>query len=136
MARAGAVSRRSLISWCSRGTRPGVGGGRPPRPSPAGVLAAPAGVDIPIELTAVAQHGNKQYIARITGRDARYTFAREFVGERIGAARDVRVFLCDEPGLYVTCDITAENAKAEAYHLVHQTGAGLAARPVTKTAAP
>jgi len=59
-----------------------------------------------IKLQADAAYGCKgQYIARITGRDAKYTFARTFIGRKEGKRGDATVALIDVPGLYEICDV-------------------------------
>jgi hypothetical protein len=79
-----------------------------------------------IKLKADARYGyqGKQYIARITGRDPKMTFAREFVGQKGGKRGDVTEYLTDEVGLYVTCDIDSKGRKDETYILIESTGKG------------
>lgn len=68
-------------------------------------------------------YGGKQYIARILGRDSKFTFRREFVGTKSGKRREYASFDTDEPGLYITCDITRKGDKDETYYaLVHYRG--------------
>lgn len=73
-----------------------------------------------ITLRAEASYGfgGKQYIARIIGRDPKFTFNREFVGTKGGKRREVCEYMTDEPGLYVTCDINRKGGKDETYYLV------------------
>jgi hypothetical protein len=73
-----------------------------------------------ITLSATARYGfgGKQYIARITGRDRKFTFAREFVGRREGKRNEDSVFETDEPGLYLCCDIDRRGDKEERFRLV------------------
>lgn len=73
-----------------------------------------------VTLTATAKfgYGGKEYIARITGRDPKFTFAREFVGSKGGKRREYAEYMTDEPGLYVTCDIDRKGGKDETYHLI------------------
>ena len=77
-----------------------------------------------ITLTASARYGygGKQYIARITGRDSKFTFAREFVGTKSGKRRDHSEYQTDEPGLYVTCDLDSKGRKDETYWLIEDDG--------------
>lgn len=67
-------------------------------------------------------YGGKQYIARIIGRDPKYTFDRQFVGSKNGKRRESADYRTDEPGLYVTCDIDRKGAKDETYRLVESDG--------------
>lgn len=60
----------------------------------------------------------KAYIARITGRDSKMTFAREFIGK---TSADV-----DEPGLYATRDVDKKGrAGDEEYTLILEVGGEL-----------
>lgn len=81
-----------------------------------------------VTLTASARYGygGKQYIARITGRDSKFTFAREFVGAKSGKRREDAEYMTDEPGLYMTCDIDSKGRKDETYYVVEvEAGGGL-----------
>jgi hypothetical protein len=83
--------------------------------------------------TAKYGHGGRQYIARITGRDAKYTFAREFVGRKTGKRAEDAEFDTDEPGLYMECDVDKHGDKTETYYIVHELpDYGLSRRAVTK----
>lgn len=75
-----------------------------------------------VTLTASARYGygGKQYIARITGRDSKFTFAREFVGRKEGKRRESATHTTDEPGLYVTCDLDSKGRKDETYWVVER----------------
>ena len=77
-----------------------------------------------VTLTASAAYGfgGKQYIARITGRDAKFTFSREFVGRNSGKRNQTRSFDLDESdrGLYIVCDIDRKGDKDETYYLCRQ----------------
>lgn len=73
-----------------------------------------------LNATAKYGFGGKQYIARITGRDAKFTFARDFVGTKTGKRREDAEYETDEPGLYVTCDIDRRGDKDETYYVVHE----------------
>lgn len=79
-----------------------------------------------ITLTASASYGfgGKQYIAHVTGRDAKFTFAREFVGTKSGKRRESAEYQTDEPGLYVTCDIDRKGNKDETYWVVEKRSDG------------
>ena len=87
-----------------------------------------------VTLTASAKYGygGKQYIARITGRDSKFTFAREFVGSKSGKRREEAEYQTDEPGLYVTCDIDRKGSKDETYHVVEQDGGGVKSATCTR----
>lgn len=61
----------------------------------------------------------KQYIARITGRDPKFTFAREFVGRKSGKRNDSTSFETDECGLYITVDVTSRG-KDETFFIVYE----------------
>jgi hypothetical protein len=57
-------------------------------------------------LSASASYGNHgQYVARITGRDNKYTFEREFLGRKTGKRGEDTSADVDEPGLYETCSV-------------------------------
>jgi hypothetical protein len=60
-----------------------------------------------ISLSASADFGlTGQYVARITGRDAKFTFAREFVGAKYGKRNEGTSADVDDPGLYECRDVT------------------------------
>lgn len=73
-----------------------------------------------ISLTASAKYGygGKQYIAQITGRAPKVTFARAFVGTKYGKRKEDSSFDTDEPGLFELCDIDRKGNKAQRYRLV------------------
>lgn len=79
-----------------------------------------------ITLTASAKYGfgGKQYIARITGRDPKFTFSREFVGQKSGKRRESAEYVTDEPGLYITCDIDRKGNKDETFVLIEADSSG------------
>src|ERR1700688_2126973 len=77
-------------------------------------------------------YGGKQYIARITGRDAKFTFSREFVGQKSGKRRESASYDTDEPGLYITCDIDRKGNKCETYCLIEEIDGELVENTVTK----
>jgi hypothetical protein len=54
-------------------------------------------------------HNSRNYVARITGRDSKMTFNREFLGK----TRDV-----DEEGLYEICNIDHKGNKDQIYRVV------------------
>jgi hypothetical protein len=65
---------------------------------------------------------HKQYIARIVGRDSKFTFSREFIGGKNGS---VSVADVDTPGLYEICDIDKRGDKEQVYRIVAETPDGL-----------
>lgn len=72
-----------------------------------------------------AQYGcSGQYIARITGRDSKFTFNREFIGRRGGKRNDETKAEVDEPGLYEVCSVHAKRGKESDYYVVVSTGQG------------
>lgn len=87
-----------------------------------------------IHLTASASYGNggKQYIARITGRDSKFTFAREFIGRKCGKRNESAEADVDDAGLYVTCDIDRKGNKGETYVIVEEKDGGLVKDNVDK----
>lgn len=87
-----------------------------------------------VTLTAEAcyGYGGKQYIARITGRDSKYTFARKFVGTKGGKRRESSEYQTDEPGLYVCCDIDRKGNKEETYYILRERKDGFSSRTCTR----
>lgn len=78
-----------------------------------------------IKLSASADYGRTgQYIARITGRNSKWTFEREFIGRKCGKRNKTTEVDVDEPGLYEVCDVTRKNGKVSRYHLVLLTPQG------------
>ena len=73
-----------------------------------------------ITLTADSnEYGNsKQYIARISGRDSKFTFRREFAGRKTGRRNDRTEAFVDEPGLFEICDIDKKGRKDLGYALI------------------
>ncbi len=65
-----------------------------------------------------AYQNNRQFIARITGRDAKFTFQREFVGRKQGKRGDTTEANIDEPGLFEVCDIDKRGNKDSSYAIV------------------
>lgn len=61
---------------------------------------------------------NKQYIARITGRDSKFTFCREFTGRKEGRRGDRTLANVDTPGLYELCDIDKRGNKEPHFRIV------------------
>jgi hypothetical protein len=56
-----------------------------------------------------------QYMARITGRDPKFTFRREFTGKK---DRSTTTAYIDEPGLFEMCDIDKKGRKEQSYWIV------------------
>lgn len=63
-----------------------------------------------------------QYIARITGRDQKYQFQREFVGRKGGRRNESSEHETDEPGLYECCDATKRGKDSRFYAAVEVGG--------------
>jgi hypothetical protein len=72
-----------------------------------------------ITLTAQADYGHSgQYIARLTGRDPKFTFQRTFIGHKGSKRNETSTVDVDEPGLYECCDISRKHGKEPRYVLV------------------
>jgi hypothetical protein len=80
-----------------------------------------------ITLSASAAYGysGKQYIARITGRDSKFTFFREFIGRKGGKRGDISEATVDDAGLYMTCDIDNKGRKDETFWVVEEKDGGI-----------
>lgn len=63
-------------------------------------------------------YGGKQYIARIIGRNSKYTFEREFIGKKGGKRGEDSEAMVDEPGLYETRDIDNKGNSDDTYYVV------------------
>lgn len=63
----------------------------------------------------------KQFIARITGRDKKFTFAREFCGRRSGKRNDYTEAIVDDPGLYQIRS-TTRKGNADEFRIVWVDG--------------
>lgn len=63
-----------------------------------------------------------QYIARITGRDQKYQFQREFVGRKGGRRNEISEHETDEVGLYECCDATKRGKDSRFYAAVEVAG--------------
>jgi len=72
-------------------------------------------------LRASAAYGyeGKQYLARITGRDPKFTFRREFIGRKSGKRGETTEADVDTPGLYLECDVD-KKGKEESFRLVFE----------------
>lgn len=72
-----------------------------------------------IDLTASAAFGKSgHYVARITGRDSKFTFARDFVGRNEGKRGETRRFTTDAEGMFITCDIDRRGGRDEEFWLL------------------
>lgn len=89
-----------------------------------------------ITLTAESDYSNagKQFVARILGRNSKYTFDREFIGKRSGKRNDITTADVDEPGLYETRDLTRKG-NDDSYCLILPQGAGLVQKWIDKEGA-
>lgn len=77
-----------------------------------------------IKLNASADFGHTgQYVARITGRNSKYTFEREFLGKKSGKRNEYSEAMVDDPGLYEERDVTRKGKK-ERYYIVINDLAG------------
>ncbi len=73
-----------------------------------------------IRLQASASYGHTgQYVARLTGRDSKFTFAREFIGRRSERTSTADV---DDAGLYEICDVDRRGGKDSTYWVVAKVG--------------
>jgi hypothetical protein len=77
-----------------------------------------------ITLSASARYGygGKQFIARITGRDKKFTFEREFIGKKVGKRGEDTSVVVDEPGLYVERNIDSKGRSDETYQIIWRDG--------------
>ena len=77
-----------------------------------------------ITLRASASYGNggKQYIARITGRNSKFTFEREFIGRKGGKRNEDCEASVDMPGLYEIRDIDRKGNVDDNYVLLVPRG--------------
>jgi len=76
----------------------------------------------------------KQYIARITGRAAKVTFCREFVGTKDGKRSQYTEYTTDEPGLYERQSVS-KKGKDRHYVALLEHGAHLRSCSLTLTQA-
>ncbi len=67
-----------------------------------------------ITLSASADFGKTgQYVARIVGRDSKFTFNREFIGRKFGKRNETSQADVDDPGLYECCDVVMLTKRME-----------------------
>lgn len=78
-----------------------------------------------ITLTANAKFGQSgQFVARINGRDSKFTFNREFIGSKSGKRGETTSAEVDDPGLYEERDVDSKGRKEDSYVLVYPTKDG------------
>lgn len=78
-----------------------------------------------ITLTANAKFGQSgQFVARINGRDSKFTFNREFIGGKSGKRGETTSAEVDDPGLYEQRDVDSKGRKEDSYVLVYPTKNG------------
>ncbi len=65
-------------------------------------------------------YGGKQFIARITGRHPKFTFAYEFIGRKGGKRNEDCSADVDSPGLYITRDIDSKGRVDDDYYVVFE----------------
>lgn len=76
-----------------------------------------------ITLVAKADYNQKgQFIARLVGRDSRYTFSREFVGRKGGKRNETTRADVDDPGVYECCDVDRKKGKVSRFYFIVQDG--------------
>jgi len=77
---------------------------------------------IELEASAKFGYGGKQFVARITGRNPRFTFERDFICKKSGKRGEYSRALVDEPGLYQTRDIDRKGGADDTFVLVWLDG--------------
>lgn len=71
-----------------------------------------------VTLNASADFGyTGQYVARLVGRDSKFTFNREFVGSKWGKRGEGSSAEVDDPGIYECRDVTRKG-KVDRYYVV------------------
>lgn len=85
-----------------------------------------------VTLRANSDYGqNGQFVARITGRHPKFTFAYDFLGRRAGKRGDVTEATIDDPGLYVERDVSRKRGKDDSFYVVAMLPTGLRKIPCT-----
>lgn len=79
---------------------------------------------VKISVASAAFGKSGQYIAKITGRDEKKTFAREFIGEKSGKRNEITSVETDEIGVYEDCDVNKKGSKEVGYLVVLPSPAG------------
>ena len=87
---------------------------------------------ITLKASAAYGYGGKQFVARISGRDSKFTFNREFLGRKEGKRGDYTEFETDEPGLYETRDVDRKGDTTEEYFVVYPAANGIASAKIDK----
>ena len=90
-----------------------------------------------VTLSASAKYGygGKQFVARITGRDSKFTFERQFLGRKEGKRRDYTEAIVDEPGVYEERDIDSKGRAEDSYYLVYELDGNIYKNAIEKSAA-
>lgn len=71
-----------------------------------------------VSLSASADYGHTgQYVARLTGRNSKFTFEREFIGSKYGKRNEGTSAQVDDPGVYEMRDVTRKG-KVDKYRIV------------------
>lgn len=71
-----------------------------------------------VTLSASADFGHTgQYVARLKGRNSKFTFEREFIGSKYGKRNEGTSADVDDPGVYEMRDVTRKG-KVDKYRLV------------------
>lgn len=80
---------------------------------------------ITLNASASFGHGGKQFVARVLGRDSKFTFNRQFIGRKEGKRGESTSVTVDEPGLYELRDIDRKGSTDDRYILIWRDGASL-----------
>lgn len=76
--------------------------------------------------------GGKQYIARIDGRDSKFTFSRTFVGKKDGKRGEDSEVMIDEAGLFERRNIDSKGRSEDVYLFVWLDGETARTWPVSR----
>lgn len=72
-----------------------------------------------LKFSASAAYGQRgHFIARIKGRNSKYTFEYEFIGKASGKRGEYKSADVDDPGLYIERDIDRKGGHKEAFYVV------------------
>lgn len=89
-----------------------------------------------INFSASADYGHTgQYVARIIGRNSKFTFEREFLGRKSGKRNEYTSADVDTPGIYEECAVDRKRGKQSTYYVLLEGRAGQCAHPIAKDAA-
>lgn len=74
-----------------------------------------------VTLNAAARfgYGGKQFVARITGRHPKFTFAYDFMGKKEGKRGESTNVMIDDPGIYITRDVDSKGRADDSFALVY-----------------